>query len=64
MPNHELIDRGHLVGGGDLYRVGAVAEVGRDTPRRGVRLHEETKLLKFNEDPAHGRGRDAQVIAI
>ena len=64
MPNHELINWGDLVGGGDLYRVGAVAEVGRDAAGGGVRLHEETKLLKFNEHAAHGGGRDAQVIAI
>ena len=64
VPNHELINRGDLVGGGDLHRVGAIAKVGRDATGGGVRLHEQTELLKFNEHPAHGGGRDAKVVAV
>ena len=48
VPNHELVDRGHLVGGGDLHGVGAVAEVGWNAARRGVWLHQEAELFELD----------------
>src|SRR5207249_11606005 len=65
----ELVAHGDLLRGEDrrprheaLDEV-AVAEVRRDASGRGVRVHQEAKLLECGELVPHGGGRDAEAVA-
>ena len=62
--NHQPIHLCHLVGDGDLHRIGSIPLVGWDSPSRGVRLGDEAELLKFGENSSHCGGRDAESIAV
>ena len=51
--DHQPIHLRHLVGDGDLHRIGSIPLVRWDSPGRGVRLGDEAELLKFGENSSH-----------
>ena len=62
--DHELLDRRQRHGLDDRFDVEAVAGIGRDATRRGIRVGQQPVELELGQDAAHGRTGHAEPVAL